>query len=61
MSELMKKALQESNGKDIKHKILCNVKIFLTNPNVSTHKAIKRVSSLPMRHSNIDVFHVPTS
>ena len=33
---------------------------FLTKRKVSTHEAIKRVLSLPMRHSNIDVLYVPT-
>ena len=33
--------------------------IFLTKCEVSTHEAIKRVLSLPMRHSNIDVLYVP--
>ena len=36
------------------------VNIFLTNPEVSRHEVIKRVSSLPMRHSNTDVFYVLT-
>ena len=34
--------------------------VFLTKREVSTHEAIKRVLSLPMRHSNIDVVYVPT-
>lgn len=34
---------------------------FLTNHKVSSHEAIKRVVSLPMRHSYIDVLYVPTS
>ena len=33
---------------------------FMTKREVSTHEAIKRVLSLPMRHSNIDVLYVPT-
>ena len=33
---------------------------FLTKYEVSTQEAIKRVLSLPMRHSNIDVSYVPT-
>ena len=33
----------------------------LTKCEVSTHKAIKRVLSLSIRHSNIDVLYVPTS
>ena len=35
--------------------------IFLIEREVSTHEAIKRVLSLPMRHSDINVLHVPTS
>ena len=31
---------------------------FMTKREVSTHEAIKRVLSLPMRHSNIDVLYV---
>jgi len=34
--------------------------VFLTKRKVSTHEAIKRVLSLPLRHSNIDVTFVPT-
>ena len=34
---------------------------LLTKREVSTHEAIKRVLSLPIRHSNIDVLYVPTS
>ena len=34
--------------------------IFLTYRKASTHEAIKRVLSLPMRHSNIDVLYVST-
>ena len=33
---------------------------FLTKHEVSTHEAIKRVLSLPKRHSNIDFLYVPT-
>ena len=33
---------------------------FLTKREVSTHEAIKRVLSLPIRHSNIDVLYVCT-
>ena len=34
--------------------------VFLTKREVSTHEAVKRVLSLPMRHSNIDVVYIPT-
>ena len=57
MSELKKKASKEAYGKDIKDKILSSGNTFLTKREVSTHEAIKRVLSLPMRHSNIDVLY----
>ena len=60
MSELMKKASKEAYGKDIKGKMLSIGNTFLTKREVSTHEAIKRVLSLPMRHSNIEVLYVPT-
>ena len=53
MSELMKKASKEAYG--IRGKMHSIGNIFLTKREVSTHEAIKRVLSLPMRHSNIDV------
>ena len=56
----MKKASKEAYGKDIKGKMLSIGNTFLTKREVSTHEAIKRVLSLPMRHSNIDVLYVPT-
>ena len=60
MSKLMKKASKEAYGKDIKGKMLSIGNTFLTKCKVSTYKSIKRVLSLPMRHSNIGVFCVPT-
>ena len=60
MSELMQKALKEAYGKDIKGKMRDIGNVFLTKREVSTHEAIKRVLSLPLRHSNIDVQYVPT-
>ena len=56
----MKKASKEAYGKDIKGKMLSIGNTFLSKREVSTHEAIKRVLSLPMRHSNVDVFYVPT-
>ena len=56
----MKKASKETYGKDIKGKMLCIGNTFLTKPEGSTHEAIKRVFTLPMRYSNIDVLYVPT-
>ena len=60
MSELMKKASKEAYGKDIKGKMLSIGNTFLTKFEVSTYEAIKRVLSLPMRHSNLDVLYVST-
>ena len=60
MSKLMKIASKEAYGKDIKGKSLSIDITFLIKPEVSTHEAIKRVLSLPMRYSNIDVLYVPT-
>ena len=60
MSELMQKASKEAYGKDIKGKMRDIGNVFLTKREVSTHEAIKRVLSLPLRHSNIDVAYVPT-
>ena len=58
LSELMKKTSKEAYGKDIKDKMLSTGNTFLTKREVSTHEAIKKVLSLPMRHSNIDVLYV---
>ena len=60
MSEFIKNPSKEAHGKDIKGKMFCIRNIFLTKCEVSTHEAIKRVLSLPMRYSNIDVMYVPT-
>ena len=56
----MKKASKGPYRKDIKGKMLSIGNTFLTKCKVSTLAAIKRVLSLPMRHSNIDVLYVPT-
>ena len=60
MNELMKKGSKDADGKDIRGKMHSIGNIFLTKREVSTHEAIKKVLSLQMRHSNIDVFYVPT-
>ena len=54
ISEHMKKASKEAYGKYTRRKLHSIDKIFLTKREVSTHEAIKRVLSLPMRYSNID-------
>ena len=59
MSEFMKKASKEAYGRDTKGKMFSIGNTFLTKCKVSTHEAIKRVLSLPMRHSNIDGLYVP--
>ena len=60
MNEFMKKASKEAYGKDIKGKMFSIGITFLTKREVSTHEAIKRVLSLAMRHSNINLLYVPT-
>ena len=60
MSELMKKATKEAYGKSVKDKMRDIGNIFITKREVSTHEAIKRVLSLPMRHSNVDVKYIAT-
>ena len=56
----MKKASKEAYEKDIKGKMLSVGNTFLIKCGVSAHEAVKRVLSLPMRHSNADVPYVPT-
>ena len=53
-------ASKEAYGKDIEFKMLSIGNTFLTKRKVSMHEAIKRVLSLPVRHSNIDVLYVLT-
>ena len=60
MSELMKKASKEASGKDIKEKLRSIGNVFITKREVSTHEAIKRALSLPMRTSNIDTIYIDT-
>ena len=59
MCEHMKKASKEVYGKDIRWKMHSIGNIFSTKSEVSTLEAVKRVLSLPMRNSNIDVLYVP--
>ena len=60
MSELMKGMCKENIGGSIKEKLNAIGKAFLTKREVSTHEAIMRVLSMPLRRSNIDVVHVST-
>ena len=57
---LWKKVSKEAYGKDVKGKMHSTGNIFLTKCEVSTQEAIKRILSLPMRHSNGSVLYVPT-
>ena len=59
MMEHMKKISEEGYGKD-RSKWHSIGNIFLTEREVSKREAIKRVMSLPKRHSNIDVMYVLT-
>ena len=60
VSELIKKVSKEAYGKDNEANKCSIGDTFLNKREVSTHEVIKRVLSLPMRHSNIDVMYVPT-
>ena len=60
MSELMRKALKEASGKDVKEKLRSIGNVFKTKRECSLAEATKRTLSLPMRSSNIDVVYVPT-
>ena len=57
MSEFVKKASMEAYGNEIKSNIFSVRNTFLTKREVSMHETIKRVLSLPMRHSNIDALY----
>ena len=59
MMEHMKKISEEGYGKD-RSKWHSIGNIFLIEREVSKREAIKRVMSLPKRHSNIDVMYVLT-
>ena len=60
MSELMKMASKEASGKEIRDKLKVIGNVFQKCREVSTHEAIARTISLPLRHSNYDVIYVPT-
>ena len=60
MSELMKKVSKEASNHDIRAKLRKIGNVFLTKREVSTHEAIIRLLSLPMRSSNIAVIFIPT-
>ena len=52
MSELVKKPSKEAYGKDMRGKMHSTGNVLLTEGEVSVHEAIKRVLSLPIRHSD---------
>ena len=60
MSELMKKASKEGNSHSVREKLRKIGNVFLTKREISTHEAIVRLLSLPMRSSNIGVIFIPT-
>ena len=60
MSELMKAACSEMQGKSTKEKLYKIGCLFQKCREVSTHEAIARSISIPLRHSNTDVQYVPT-
>ena len=51
--EIIIKEYEYKLEKECKH-------IFITKREISTHEGVKRVLSLPLRHSNIDVLYIPT-
>ena len=61
LSNLMKNVPKKAYGKDIKSKILSIGNANLAKCKVSTHEAIKRVLTVLMRHSNINVLYIPAS
>ena len=60
MSELMKKASKEATGENMRGKLRKIGNVFLTKRELSTHEAVIRLLSLPMRYSNISVIFIPT-
>ena len=60
MSELMKKASKEATGENMRGKLRKIGNVFLTKRELSTHEAVIRLLSLPMRTSNIGVIFIPT-
>lgn len=61
MSELMKLASKESYWRNVREKLSAIGNVFITKREVSTHEAIKRVLSLPLRTSNIGVTYIPNA
>ena len=59
VSKVSKKVSKEAYQKNNKAKLYAIGDTFLTEREIST-QTIKRVLSLPMRNSNIDVMYVPT-
>lgn len=60
ISEYMKKASYEAYGKDIRDKMHSIGNIFLTKSEIFTYETTKKILSLSMRQSNIDVLFAPT-
>ena len=60
MSELMRAASKEAASLPIKEKLIKLGNVFQNSRDLSTHEAIVRTISIPLRRSNIDVQYVPT-
>ena len=62
MSELMRAACSEMQGKPLtlQDKLYKIGRVYQKCREVSTHEAIARATSIPLRHSGIDVQFVPT-
>ena len=60
MSGLMNIVSKEAAHQDICARLWKIGNVFLTKREVSTHEAIIRLLSLPMRSSNIAVIFIPT-
>ena len=60
MSEMMKKALKDSSGKNEMGKMKVIGNVYKTKREVSLAEAVKRTLSLPLRSSNIDVIYIQT-
>ena len=60
MSELMRKASKEANGKSVRNALKDIGQIFLKSREVSEHEAVAGILSLPLRRSNTDVEFIQT-
>ena len=61
MNEFMKNGSKESYVRNVQEKMSAIGNVFTTKCETSTHEAIKRVLSLPLRTSNIAMTYVPNA